>query len=145
MQAINRLQNFSRFRYAGLISLVGGIFALFRFTSIAQIIPSCPIKALTGVDCPGCGSVRCLSALSQGNFKSAIDQNLLLVTVIVLCAVTASVGVVLGKRLEVENYFTLTIRTLSMAVFIFWLGRLLPWEPGQWLRSGMYQNYDKFL
>ena len=41
--------------------------------------PLCPFRALTGWDCPGCGSLRGLHALTQGDVARAADHNLLLV------------------------------------------------------------------
>lgn len=33
---------------------------------------TCPIKALTGFDCPGCGMQRSFIALLQGNFAQSV-------------------------------------------------------------------------
>ena len=40
--------------------------------------PTCPFKALTGLDCPGCGSMRAVHALTRGQILHAADLNLLL-------------------------------------------------------------------
>jgi hypothetical protein len=37
----------------------------------------CPIHAVTGLDCPGCGSTRALGALTRLDLWSALDQNVL--------------------------------------------------------------------
>lgn len=36
----------------------------------------CPIKAFTGIPCPGCGMTRGFMAIASGNFKEAISYNL---------------------------------------------------------------------
>jgi hypothetical protein len=41
--------------------------------------PLCPFRALTGWDCPGCGSLRGLHALTTGRPGEAADQNVFLV------------------------------------------------------------------
>jgi hypothetical protein len=50
--------------------------------------PTCPLKALTGLDCPACGGLRSVHALTHGDLIGAIDHNalvaLLLVPVCVL-------------------------------------------------------------
>ncbi len=40
--------------------------------------PKCPSKALTGLDCAGCGSQRAIHYLLNGEFKEAFHQNALL-------------------------------------------------------------------
>ena len=39
--------------------------------------PFCPLKAVTGIDCPACGGLRCVHALMNGDIGTALDQNLL--------------------------------------------------------------------
>ena len=40
--------------------------------------PTCPTQALLGIDCPACGTLRGLHALSRGQVGRALDHNLLL-------------------------------------------------------------------
>lgn len=40
--------------------------------------PQCPFKALTGLDCPGCGSQRAVHAILHGDFMKAFYHNALL-------------------------------------------------------------------
>lgn len=53
--------------------------------------PRCPIKAVTGYDCPGCGSQRMLHALLHGNFAQAWEMNpflMIMVPVVALVIVS---------------------------------------------------------
>jgi hypothetical protein len=43
--------------------------------------PQCPLRALTGYDCPGCGLTRAAYALMHGNVERALDHNVLAVVV----------------------------------------------------------------
>lgn len=43
------------------------------------IMPKCPVKMLTTLDCPGCGFQRALHASLHGHFSEAIHYNLFLV------------------------------------------------------------------
>lgn len=40
--------------------------------------PKCPFKAVTGLDCPGCGSQRAIHALLHGHFGEAMRYNVLI-------------------------------------------------------------------
>ncbi len=48
--------------------------------------PRCPVKTLTGLDCPGCGSTRALHAMLHGHPKEALGYNAGLVVGIPLIA-----------------------------------------------------------
>jgi hypothetical protein len=57
--------------------------------------PTCPVKALTGLDCPGCGSLRALHDLAHGNVMGALGHNVLLVVwlpVVVLAGMRWATG-----------------------------------------------------
>lgn len=40
--------------------------------------PVCPTRALLGIDCPACGTLRGLHAVSRGQLTRALDHNVLL-------------------------------------------------------------------
>jgi hypothetical protein len=42
----------------------------------------CPFKLLTGLDCPGCGSLRAVNDLTHGDLAAAASSNLLFVVAI---------------------------------------------------------------
>jgi hypothetical protein len=44
-----------------------------------HIFPPCPLRALTGLYCPGCGSLRALHQLLHGNLHCALALNPLMV------------------------------------------------------------------
>ncbi len=41
----------------------------------SSFYPSCPFRWLTGLDCPGCGSLRALHQLLHGNIRAAFELN----------------------------------------------------------------------
>jgi hypothetical protein len=65
---------------SGLIGCALGVLILF-FYDPAQIpiYPVCPFHRITGLDCPGCGSLRAIHQLLHGNILAAIRFNALLV------------------------------------------------------------------
>lgn len=49
-----------------------------------RLMPKCPVKFLTTLDCPGCGFQRALHAALHGHFIEAIHYNLFLLLAIPL-------------------------------------------------------------
>lgn len=49
-------------------------------------IPVCPTKALLGIDCPGCGSMRMLYSLMHGDVGAAVRFNAVGVVALLLLA-----------------------------------------------------------
>jgi hypothetical protein len=47
-----------------------------------SLLPRCPTKMLTGLDCPVCGGLRCVRALTTGQWSAAVHANLLLLVVL---------------------------------------------------------------
>ena len=45
--------------------------------------PTCPFLALTGLYCPGCGSLRAVHALTNGDVTTAVGLNVLTVLAVV--------------------------------------------------------------
>lgn len=49
--------------------------------------PLCPTKALTGLDCPGCGGLRAVHSLARLDLVGAIDHNAFVVLVVLPAAI----------------------------------------------------------
>lgn len=62
----------------GLVGLLG-LVALYRFDpAVSSWFPPCPFHALTGLHCPGCGTLRALHRLAHGDVGGALAMNPLL-------------------------------------------------------------------
>jgi hypothetical protein len=67
------------------------------------VLPVCPTKALLGIDCPGCGSLRMIYSLLHFDVTSAIRFNALGVVAMVLLLWAYAVwvyGRLAGRRLR---------------------------------------------
>lgn len=96
----------------------------------------CPVRALTGFDCPGCGSTRCLSALARGDLLTAVDHNLLVVVVVVAAVVAAGLWVARQSlRLPVPALPTLRPTAALWGLGTFTLLRAVPLAGLSWLAS----------
>lgn len=99
-------------------------------------MPTCPFRSITGLACPGCGTLRCLHALLNGDVARALDLNVL--TVIVLPTLLA-VWLLAGYRAVALRPPALRLppawigRTLAIGTLLFWVARNLPFEPFRWL------------
>jgi len=68
-----------------LVAFVGGLYYYIDPLEY-QLIPKCPVKLITTLDCPGCGFQRALYATLHGNFREAISYNLfLLIAIPIIC------------------------------------------------------------
>ena len=50
--------------------------------------PTCPTQAILGIDCPACGTLRGLHALSRGQVGRALDHNVLLLLAVPIGLIT---------------------------------------------------------
>jgi len=98
--------------------------------------PLCPLKALTGLDCPACGGLRCVHALTTGDVVGAMNQNLMAVIVL---PIFAALGVVwlyrrwmgiepepTARSIAVQKY---TVTAFFVAMIIFTIVRNIPGIP----------------
>ncbi|GAB3065588.1 DUF2752 domain-containing protein [Stenotrophomonas tumulicola] len=100
-------------------------------------LPSCPLYALTGLYCPGCGSTRCLHSLVHFDLAGAMAMNPLLVISLPFLLLMLLYGA--GVRLRALDPL---MRVLANPMF--WLVLLvgyallrnLPWAPFTALAPG---------
>lgn len=80
----------------------------------------CPIRSMLGVQCPGCGSTRCVQAIVRGDVFGALHHNALTTVTILLTCAFAGVGAVAPSALMAgyQRAFPLARRTVLAAVFV---------------------------
>jgi len=122
------------------LASAGGIVLLWRFDpSTSGLFPPCPLHYLTGLYCPGCGSLRALHALLHGDFRFAWAMNPL--TCVLLPFLTyglASEALFAfgGRRLPQVTLSAGTIRALCLVIVLFGVLRNLSLPPFHWLAPG---------
>lgn len=98
-------------------------------------LPLCPFRLATGFDCPGCGSLRAMHALTRGDVVAAMDHNV--VTVLLLVAlVLVWPRWVRSGRLPLGGSAAPGY-AIATGLALFWLVRNLPWAPWDRLASGL--------
>jgi len=68
-------------KFIAFFALAGLAAALLFLFDPAQIraLPLCPFRALTGLDCPGCGALRASHQILHGNLAAAFRLNPLVI------------------------------------------------------------------
>lgn len=97
----------------------------------------CPTKALLGIDCPGCGSMRMLYSLMHGDLLAAARFNALGLAALVLLVwayLAWTYGRLAGRRIRSWQHHRWSAAvTLSLVVAWFAL-RNIPFAPFSFLR-----------
>lgn len=95
-------------------------------------LPVCPTKALLGIDCPGCGSMRMLYSVMHGDLLAAVKFNALAVLALVLLVfafATWTYGRVIGRRMWSWQQYRWSALVTMMLVLVWFVVRNLPFAP----------------
>lgn len=94
----------------------------------------CPFLVLTGQPCPGCGGLRAMNLLTNGEVVAAVSSNLFAVVLVPTLVVAWMVWFARRARGVDAPFLTLPSTVwivASMLVLVFWVARMTPW--GAWL------------
>lgn len=100
-------------------------------------VPLCPLHALTGLDCPLCGSLRAVHALTRVDLGAAFDHNVLFtasIPALVLCWaiwLTGALGRPVATRLRLPTWTGAAVLGVAL---VFGVLRNLP--ALTWLGAG---------
>jgi hypothetical protein len=103
------------------------------------VFPPCPLRYLTGLYCPGCGSLRALHALLQGDLRRAWAMNPLTVTVLPYVSyglASQMLWALRGRGLPQVMLPANWIRVFGIAVILYGVARNLPMHPFNLLAPG---------
>lgn len=120
---------------AGLAILAGlGGVLLVRFYNPATngFFPNCPLRELSGLNCPGCGLTRGFHALFHGDVVAALQLNLLLPLYLLFFGylfVSLVLVVGRGRGLSFDVFTPITVYGFVIVSLIFAVLRNLPVYP----------------
>ena len=121
-----------RFVLLGLAALPCLAMVYARNPAEQGFYPPCLFYALTGLHCPGCGTLRGLHQLLHGNLIAAFGYNpytMLALPVIGYAFLSALLLSAYGKRLPTVFVHPILIWGLLVAVLSFWVLRNVPVYP----------------
>lgn len=137
--------------YAGPLLVAGGVLAAGAYVAFVDPndpghYPFCPLKAWTGLDCPGCGGLRAVHALLHGDVGTALDQNLFVVLLVLPASLVMWLAWLARIRAETSGAARPALAARSLwqrwapyaflvVMIVFTVVRNLPWVP--YLRSGI--------
>jgi hypothetical protein len=122
-----------------LVGAVGVILLRVFNPATAGFFPPCPVRYLTGLYCPGCGSLRAMHALLHGDLLQAWAMNPLTVMLLPFLTYGLISEVLLrtrGLRLPQPRLSAGQIRALFAVIVMFGVVRNLPMQPFAWLAPG---------
>ena len=131
---------FTKRTLAGLFIAAVGLVLLRAFDPARSgIFPPCPIHYLTGLYCPGCGSLRAIHALLHGNLHQAWAMNPLTIVMLPFVAYGLLSELLVGlsgHRLPQPRLSSSAIYSLGCVIVLFGVLRNLPMHPFSWLAPG---------
>ena len=96
------------------------------------LFPPCPFHALTGLHCPGCGTLRGLHQLLHGNLAAAFAFNPMMVLslpFIIYALLSRVLFGFTGRSLPKFFIPPVWIKLLFFVVMAFWILRNVPFYP----------------
>lgn len=78
--------------------MIVGLYSFFDPVEYGQYFPFCPVKKITGLDCPSCGNQRAFHALLSGEIIVAIKYNFFLIFTILYF-----IGIFIGELFKYRD------------------------------------------
>ena len=115
---------------AGMLLVFAAIVAFVFFDpATSGLFPPCPLRYLTGWYCPGCGSLRAMHQLLQGNLRAAWALNpltVLLLPFLLYGMASYALFELRGQHLPRLFLPAIWIRALCAVIILFGIARNIP-------------------
>lgn len=106
------------------------VFLFFVNPATSTLIPPCPVHAMTGLHCPGCGSLRATHALLHGDAVAAVQYNPLLLVMFAVFALWRPLRKVLRDcGIETQRVEARVVLALPWLIVAYWVLRNIPVYP----------------
>ncbi len=123
-----------KLKYIGMLVLGITLTFLYLFINPSEVdfLPKCPLYAITGIYCPGCGSQRATHELLNFNITGVLEQNVLYFIGLLVFGYHLTVtGLRVFFKKNIYNYLyhPNTPRIILVVVILFWILRNIPAYP----------------
>jgi len=104
---------------AGTLAMVAALAIIPAWPTVLCALPiGCPVRAVWGIPCPGCGMTRAVALLLSGDFAGSLGMHALAIPILLFLGVFAlrKAGFLpagLGSRLPSGTYFAALIALLT--------------------------------
>lgn len=119
------------------LAVAGGCWVLYRWPPTPQSwYPGCLFAGLTGLDCPGCGTLRAMHALLHGDLAAAFGYNLLMTAALPVVALAAAwrlFNLFRTGRIGGHGWASRVAVPMLGVTVVFTLLRNLPIEQLRWM------------
>jgi hypothetical protein len=134
LRSTHRRTALGRWQFLLAALAVLGVLALLFVADPATsgLFPPCPFHAVTGLHCPGCGTLRALHQLLHGNVPAALGLNPLAVILlpVIACWLLFRLGQGMrGRSARAVILPAFWIWTLLGVIIAFWILRNVPLYP----------------
>lgn len=128
---------------ASVVAVTGVILLRIFDPASSGVFPPCPIHYVTGLYCPGCGSLRAMHQFLQGNLQAAWAMNPLTIVLLPFVGYGLASEALLqlrGRELPQPLLSGASIRTLCAVIIVFGILRNIPFYPFDLLAPGAMLN-----
>jgi hypothetical protein len=121
------------FAVSGVVFGVLMIFLIYKIDPAdSKVFPPCPFHKLTGLYCPGCGSLRAVHQISHGNIIQAFRLNPLMVIMapfVGYALIRQLIYTLIRKPLRPVFIKPVWVWILLGIIIAYWIGRNIPFWP----------------
>ena len=105
------------------------LFVLYKYNPITSgIYPRCVSYSLFSINCPGCGTLRAIHHLFNGEIIHSIKSNILIYITIVYMLVRSLISK-LREQSFIINFSSREISGMMIFIIIYTIARNIPIEP----------------
>ena len=115
-----------------VLTTIGVLFLALIDPETAAYIPVCPCRLLTGLYCPGCGSLRAIHAITRLRFDRALAYNSLFVILspLLLWYFVVNLATTFRGQEKIERYLSPTLgKALLGVILAYFVIRNIPAYP----------------